>query len=86
MIINYIVLIKRVSIPFIVGLSFLFYRFFPKAKQDNPVEEIAEEWINVYVGKDIDLSPSSAEALACVPKLEERRSAGRPETVEIKEV
>jgi hypothetical protein len=59
--INYPVLIKRVSIPFIVGASFLLYKYFPKWKQDNPVEEIAEEWINVYTGKDIDLSPDTPE-------------------------
>lgn len=59
--INHIVLLKRIAIPVIVGLSFLFYRYFTNIKQDNPVEEIAEEWINVYIGKDIDLSPETPE-------------------------
>lgn len=59
--INHIVLLKRIAIPVIVGLSFLFYKYFTNIKQDNPVEEIAEEWINVYIGKDIDLSPETPE-------------------------
>lgn len=59
--INYVVLIKRALIPIIVGTAFLIYKYFPKIKQDNPVEEVAEEWINVYTGNDIDLSPATPE-------------------------
>lgn len=39
----------------------LMYNYFFKAKDDNPVEEIAEEVIKKETGVDIDLSPNSPE-------------------------
>lgn len=61
MTINYVVLLKRIAIPLIVGAAFLFYKYFPNIKQDSLAEEIAEEFIVVYTGYDIDLSPETPE-------------------------
>jgi len=47
--------------PIIMALSFLFYKFFPKVKQDNPVEEVVEYVIEATTGEDIDLSPETPE-------------------------
>ena len=54
-------LLKKLAIPIIIALSFLFYKFFPGVKQDNPVEEIIEKVIEIGTGQDIDLSPDSPE-------------------------
>ena len=54
-------LFKMVALPIIMALSFLFYKFFPKVKQDNPIEEVAEVIIEATTGEDIDLSPDTPE-------------------------
>jgi hypothetical protein len=54
-------LLKMVALPIIMALSFLFYKFFPKVKQDNPIEEVAEVIIEATTGEDIDLSPDTPE-------------------------
>lgn len=54
-------LLKKLAIPLIMGASFLFYKFFPRAQQDNPVEEIIEKVIEIGTGQDIDLSPETPE-------------------------
>lgn len=54
-------LLKKLALPLIMALSFLFYKFFPKVKQDNPVEEVAEYVIEMTTGEDIDLSPETPE-------------------------
>lgn len=56
-----VLLLKKLALPLIMALSFLFYKFFPKVKQDNPVEEVAEYVIEVTTGEDIDLSPETPE-------------------------
>lgn len=52
---------KKLAIPFVMAGSFLFYKFFPKVKQDNPVEEATEMVIFAATGQDIDLSPETPE-------------------------
>lgn len=54
-------LLKKLALPTLVALSFLFYKFFPKVKQDNPVEETIEYVIKLNTGEDIDLSPDTPE-------------------------
>lgn len=56
-----IVLLKKLALPIIVALSVLFYKVFPKIKQDNPVEEVAELAIEIVTGEDVDLSPETPE-------------------------
>ena len=61
---RFILLLKKMAIPFIMAASFLFYRFFPKVKQDNPVEEVAEMIIESATGQEIDLSPETPEGVS----------------------
>ena len=56
-----ILFLKKLALPLIMAMSFLFYKFFPNMKQDNPVEEIAEQIIEIGTGQDIDLSPETPE-------------------------
>lgn len=56
-----LVYLKKLAIPFIMALSFLFYKFFPKMKQDSILEETIEEVIEYQTGLDIDLSPETPE-------------------------
>ena len=52
---------KKVAIPFVMLASFLFYRFFPNARRDNPVEEVVEVIIEATTGKQVDLSPTEKD-------------------------
>ena len=54
-------LLKKLAIPALIALSFLFYRFFPRIKQDNVVEETVEKVIEYQFGVDVDLSPETPE-------------------------
>jgi hypothetical protein len=53
--------LKKLAIPFIMAGSFLFYKFFPKVKQDNIIEETIEEVVQLQMGVDVDLSPETPE-------------------------
>ena len=50
-------LIVAIAIAAGVGLKFVF----PKIKDDNPIEEIIEEYIFEEAGINIDLTPASKE-------------------------
>lgn len=54
---------KKLAIPFVMAGSFLFYKFFPKVQQDNPIEEAVEMIIHAATGQDIDLSPEAPEEM-----------------------
>ncbi len=50
-----------IALPLLVIAGGIFYRRFLWIPQDNPVEEVIENVIKDYTGKDIDLSPDSPE-------------------------
>ena len=54
-------LLKKMAIPIIIAISFLFYKFFPKVKQDNFIEEAIEVVVQSQMGVDVDLSPETPE-------------------------
>ena len=53
--------LKKFALPIVVALSFLFYKFFPKVKQDNFVEEAIEVVVQSQMGVDVDFSPETPE-------------------------
>ena len=54
-------MIKWLLVPLLVAGGFIFYRYCPKLKQDNPIEEFVEDEIEQLGLFKIDLSPETPE-------------------------
>jgi hypothetical protein len=58
---KFVFFFKKFGAIVLLGFSCLFYKFFPKVKQDNPVEETVEVVLLHTLDEDIDLSPETPE-------------------------
>lgn len=54
-------LLVYIWLPLLVIFCGFMYRKYAWLPQDNPIEEVAEDLIEKYTGKDIDLSPDTPE-------------------------
>lgn len=58
---GFLEIIIPILIVLAAGGGALAYKYFAKAPDDNPVEEVAEDIIKKETGVDVDLSPNSPE-------------------------